>query len=315
MRLEPLYPGDTVDIVAPASKCTREELGNGLKAIRELGLVPRVPSDLFARSLLFSNSDESRLRQLRAALFAPDSKAIWCVRGGYGALRLMPEIQKWRRPRLGKIFIGYSDITTLHTHLNQEWGWPTLHGPLLDRLGRKEAMSAGEKRELLALLFGRQKEVEFRRLRALNTAARAHTRGAVRAAVCGGNMAVLQSGLGTRGQLNPRGRILFFEDAGERPHRVDRMLTQFSQAGWFEGANAARAVVFGHMLLNDPRDRRWVWRDVIARFAAEHRLPVLAGLPVGHDPRVQYTLPLQTPARLNLGPKPSLVVQSPVKLP
>ncbi|NJL24344.1 MAG: hypothetical protein HC902_03670 [Calothrix sp. SM1_5_4] len=88
MLLEPLQNGEIVDIVAPASRCTDEELKNGLKVLRELGFVPRVPKNLFGgKTYLFANSDAERLRQLKSALYAPDSKLIWCVRGGYGALR------------------------------------------------------------------------------------------------------------------------------------------------------------------------------------------------------------------------------------
>ncbi|NJL24346.1 MAG: hypothetical protein HC902_03680 [Calothrix sp. SM1_5_4] len=88
---------------------------------------------------------------------------------------------------------------------------------------------------------------------------------------------------------------------------MDRMLSQFAQAGWF---NQAKAVVLGHFLLQDAAERRRLWNDVFARFASEAKIPVLAGLPVGHDPRRQMTLPLNTPARLYLGLTPRLHVSS-----
>jgi muramoyltetrapeptide carboxypeptidase len=283
------------------------ELRKSIAAIRDLGLVPRVPKDLFAKSFLFSNSDVKRLAHFKRALLAPDSKFIWCVRGGYGAIRLMPDIEKWPRPRQAKILLGYSDITTLHVHLNQRWHWPSLHGPLLDRLG-KNALSANERRELLGLLFGRQEEVVFRGLRPLNAAARKAR--VVRAPVLGGNMAVLQSGLGTKSALKPKNCILYFEDIGERPHRVDRMLTQFLQAGWFKNC---RAVALGDFVLGDARDRRYLWQDVMTRFAREVGVPVVAGIPVGHDPRRNRTLPFNTPAELHLGARPFLRVASGIR--
>jgi muramoyltetrapeptide carboxypeptidase len=261
MRLEAIHPGDIVDVVAPASACTREELKLGIKALYALGLKPRVAKDIFAKSLLFSNSDAKRLAQFKKAIYAPDSRFIWCVRGGYGAIRLMPEIMKWKRPKHSKILLGYSDITTLHVYLNQKWNWPTLHGPLLDRLGRN-ALTPSERKELFGLLYGSQSEVVFKNLKPMNRAARA--RKTLRAPVVGGNMTVLQSGLGTSGALKPHGEIIFFEDTGERPHRVDRMLTQFAQAGWFKNA---RAVVLGQFILTNAKDRRGLWQDVFPRFA------------------------------------------------
>jgi muramoyltetrapeptide carboxypeptidase len=315
VRFAALCPGDIVDVVAPASRCSRLELDNGVKALRRLGLVPRVPRRLFTPggSALFAAPDEDRLRQLKAALYAPDSKLIWCVRGGYGSLRLIPAMSRWTRPRHGKILLGYSDMTTLHSFLNQHWRWPSWHGPMLDRLGRPAgsvgAMSASERRELEALLFGRSRKVDFAGLKALNPAAKTKRR--IQAPIVGGNMAVLQAGLRTAVELEPAGKILFFEDIGERPHRVDRMLTQFEQAGWFKHA---RAVLFGHFLLADARDRRQLWNDVISRFADRQRIPVLAGLPVGHDRRRQATLPLNTRAELHAGREGRLTVDAGLEL-
>jgi muramoyltetrapeptide carboxypeptidase len=155
VQLDPVRKGDIVDVVAPASKCTPLELRRAIQEIKALGLKPRVPKNLFGKSELFSNSDDVRLKHLKDAIYARDSKLIWCVRGGYGAIRLMPQIEKWPRPKQAKIFLGFSDITTLHAHFNKRWKWPTLHGPLMDRLGR-DAMSAGEKRALVGMIFGRR---------------------------------------------------------------------------------------------------------------------------------------------------------------
>ncbi len=308
MQLEALQPGDIVDLVAPASACSRSDLDQGICAIRELGLIPRVPKNIFAKSVLFSNSDERRLEQLRVALYARDSKLIWCIRGGYGVLRLMPEILRWRPPQHRKLVLGYSDITTLHQHLNQQWNWPSLHGPLVDRLGRG-AIKGSERRYLLGLLFGRVDQICFHNLKPLNAQAKASR--VIRGKVLGGNMAVLQSGLGTPSAMDPRGTILFFEDIGERPHRMDRMLTQFEQVGWFRNA---RAVVLGDFILGESKDRRNLWKDVIPRFAEAQKIPVLCGLPVGHSSRRQWPLPLNTWAELALGVRGQLTVKSPVRL-
>jgi muramoyltetrapeptide carboxypeptidase len=300
----PIKPGDVIDIVAPASKCAKSELNAAIKILQSMGFKPRVPRNLFAPSVLFSNSDQVRLQHLQKALLAPDSKMIWCVRGGYGSLRLTSHLQRLRRPKTAKIFLGYSDITTLHTWLNQDWGWPTLHGPMLDRLGRG-AMAKKEQALLFALLTGQHKEVLFNGLRPLNAAAR--VRKVIRGPVVGGNLAVLQSGMGTPNQLGASRSILFLEDIGERPHRMDRMLTQFAQAGVFK---QAKAVVFGHFLLHDAKDRRQLWQDVIPRFSKEQRIPVLKGLPVGHSATVQMPMPLNTSAVLQLGTNASLRLDS-----
>lgn len=304
MNLSPLQPGDIVDVVAPASRCSDLELRNGVRALIHLGLRPRVPKNLFgSKSIrLFSNTDEQRLKQLQRALIARDSKMIWCLRGGYGSLRLLPQLQRMRRPKAAKIFLGYSDITTLHLFLNQEWGWTTLHGQMLERFGGQK-MKVRERRHLLSVLFGSRPQVDYGPLLPLNASARISRR--IKSTVLGGNLAVLQSSLGTPSQFDPPKSILFFEDIGERPHRVDRMLEQMTQSGVLKNA---KAILFGYFMLDNFQDRRDLWNDVIPRFAARQKIPVLKGLKVGHNWQSQSPLPFNTPAELSLGRNPRLVV-------
>ncbi len=295
----PLEVGDVVDIIAPASACKVSELKGAVRFLKGMGLKPRYSSNIFLpRPDLFAQSDAIRFLQLKKALLAPDSKAIWCVRGGYGALRLLPELQKVKRPKSSKLFIGYSDITTLHGFLNSQWHWPTMHGPLLDRFGRGGNLPQ-ETKEIFGMLFGQLSAVEFSNLKPMNRAARSSK--IVRGKVVGGNLAVLQSSLGTPWQVLPHGHIVFFEDRGERPHRMDRMLTQMAQAGYFA---RARAVVFGDIIVSDRKDQRLLWRDVLPRFAESLKIPVLYGLKSGHG-AVQRPVPLMTPTELFLSPRGS----------
>ncbi|MGE0763181.1 MAG: LD-carboxypeptidase [Bdellovibrionales bacterium] len=297
-----LKPGDIIDVVAPASACKRSELNGAIRYLKKAGFKPRVPKNIFSgKSQLFAQTDKERLKQLVQALKAKDSKAVWCVRGGYGAIRLLPDLAKIKIPKTSKILVGYSDVTTLHSFLNANWRWSTLHGPLLDRFGR-HANLPQETRELWGLLNGTRKQMEFTGLKPLNLAARKPRR--LNGAVIGGNLTVLHSSLGTPWQVHPRGHMVFFEDLGERPHRLDRMLTQLTQAGFFKGA---KAVLFGDILIKNSKDRRLIWQDVLPRFAASLKVPVLAGLPCGHG-RIQRPLPLMTKAVLQTGGRGKLTV-------
>lgn len=289
----PLKPGDTVDLVAPGSACKSSELRMGIRFLQTLGLIPRVPKGLFKEHPLFSNTDQFRFEHLRDSLLATDSKAIWCVRGGYGALRLLPALEKIKVPQQSKIFMGYSDITTVHTFLNQKWKWPTLHSPLLDRMARGDHKPSDIKR-LRKILFGEGRTLEFDSLWPLNQPAKKAK--VIVAPIAGGNLTVLCSSLGTCWQPQMKDRIIFFEDIGERPHRVDRMLVQLQLADFFKGASA---VVFGDMLNEKKSDSHLLWSDVISRFADEVKLPVFRGLPVGHG-RVQRTLPFLTAAKIEI---------------
>jgi muramoyltetrapeptide carboxypeptidase len=203
-----------------------------------------------------------------------------------------------------KLFIGLSDITSLHVFLNQNWGWPTVHGPLLDRLGRKATLPKYEK-EMHHFVFGDLPEIRFKGLRPLNEAARKTGR-RVRGAVSGGNMVVLQSSLGSNASWETTGRILFFEDTGERGYRIDRMLSQFSQAGLFAHC---KAIVFGQFIGGEEADGSSLIQPVIRRFAQSMKIPVLGGLQSGHD-LIQRPLPFETKAILKLGDRGELICDS-----
>src|SRR5580658_1435252 len=199
-----LRPGDVVDVVAPGFRCTQQQLEGGIAYLERSGLVPRVPPQLFGEDLLCANSDAQRFAQLRKALFARDSRAIWCVRGGYGAIRIIERLQALQAPRRSKLLIGYSDATTLHQLLNLFWGWPSLHGPLLDRLG-SAAIPDEERVELDGVLFGGAPLTKFAKLVPLNAAARRRQR--IVSRLTGGNLTVLQSTLGTALQRRASGML------------------------------------------------------------------------------------------------------------
>ena len=298
-----LAPGDVVDVVAPGFRCTAEQLENGIAFLRRAGLVPRVPADLFGEDLLCANSDAVRFRQLRKALFARDSRAVWCVRGGYGAIRIIQRLQALQPPRRPKLLIGYSDATTVHQLLNLFWGWPSLHGPLLDRLDSTDVRE-DERAELLALLFGSAPQTLFAHLVPLNAAAR--RRQHINSRLTGGNLTVLQSTLGPALQRRPSG-MLFLEDIGERGYRIDRMLEQLRQAGVLRNL---KAIVLGTFLGGAETDRSNLGPAVLERFAQSLSIPVLAGIDAGHGP-YQRPVFLHTRAQLRCGPDAQLTVHTP----
>src|SRR5690606_7861531 len=131
---------------------------------------------------------------------------------------------------------------TLHYYIQKRWGWTSLHGPLLDRLGEGTLPSA-DIEELHNAIFGRQSNISHNNLSPLNSAARKLKR--ITSSVIGGNLTVTASHLGTRWMPNARGAIVFFEDIGERGYRVDRLLKQLEFAKFFVGC---RAIVFGEFI-------------------------------------------------------------------
>jgi muramoyltetrapeptide carboxypeptidase len=287
----PLKKGDIVDVVAPASSCLDHELEDAVDYVKNLGLVPHIPKDLFKRRFVFSNSDEYRLTHLAYALTNKESKAVWCVRGGYGSMRLLPALQKVRRPLNPKLFIGLSDITSLHAFLNQKWNWPTIHGPILARLG-SDAPSNSERREVANLIFGKFDQIEFK-LKPLNAKARGAK---INSSVVGGNLEVIGAGLATPWQLDTREKILFLEEINERGYRVDRRFQNFWQAGLFE---KAKAIVFGDFIGGEePGSQKQMWRYAINELAESVKIPVYSGLKSGHG-KLQRPLPFNTHATIS----------------
>lgn len=295
---KPLKKGDIVDVIAPGYAVEPDRLQAGLKVLEGWGLIPRCPDDLIRAYYFHAQTDEKRLEYTLKAFAAKDSRAVWCVRGGYGSNRLVPALLKKKAPAQAKLFVGISDVTTLHLLLNQNWKWSSLHGPLLDRLGTATLPSEYSE-EARAIAFGEEREVVFEGLEPMNAGAMKKKK--IEGSIAGGNLTVLQSALGTKLSPKLNGKILFLEDIGERGYRVDRMLEQFRQAGLFE---KCAGVVFGHFLGGDEPNKGGEPYSYIPfaleRFAETVKIPVWKNLEAGHGER-QRALPLGTPAVIQNG--------------
>lgn len=288
-----LKPGDIIDIIAPASSVTTQDLKRAQKFVRRLGFRPRVQSGILGKDKIFASPDFNRGHQLCHALKQTDSKAIWCLRGGYGSLRLLRTLSRLNPPKHSKVLLGFSDITTLHIYLNLFWRWPTLHSANLDRISRGQD-SKSDLVELQKVLLGKKSQLAYSQLVPLNKLAK--KKRTINGALVGGNMSVFSSAVGTPWAPFAEGKILFFEEVNEKFHRLDRMLMQMQLAGCFKGV---RALVFGDITIEDRQQQRWIWDEVIRRFAQKAKFPVLKGLPCGHGKR-QRVLPLLTTAHLEL---------------
>ena len=296
-----LQPGDIVDIVAPGSGVSHGQISSAQAFLKSWGLNPRVPRGMIKDRGYLAHSDEYRFAFLKDALTNTTSQAVWCLRGGYGSLRLLPYLQKMKKPKTQKMFLGLSDITSLHSFFNQSWQWPTLHAPLLERMGSGD-FTTQTARELKTLLFqtSSQTSLVHRSLKPLNEKGR-HSQ-ILRGPLVGGNLVVASSSLGTPWQMQVRGKIVFFEEVGERGYRVDRLLQQWLQTGEIQ---KAKAVVFGDFTGGQESDGRFLWRQALCDFAQGMPRPVLTGVRCGHG-KQQRPLILGYPYELHLEDKPFL---------
>ncbi len=288
----PLRPGDAVRVVAPSSPFEPAALEKGLEVLSgRLGLRPRMRNDLVARRGYLAGDDARRADEWREAVADPEARAIFCARGGYGAMRILPAVDPAPLLARPRALVGFSDITAIHAVLNRA-GLATVHGPVVTQLGRAPDDAV---RHLEAVLFGgapRPNAWEVPALGAGLVAARTIRPGRASGPLLGGTLTILAHLAGTPFAPSLEGAILLLEDVGEKPYRIDRCLTQLRLAGALEGI-AALAV--GQLTSCD--DAGVLAADVVREAALALGVPAIEGLPVGHDD-ANFAVPLGARATL-----------------
>lgn len=286
----PLHPGDTIGVVSPSSPIDPEKLERGLRVVEEAGFqVKRFPHVLDADHYL-AGSDRDRAEDLQGAFLDPEVDAIWCSRGGYGCARLLPHLDLDAMAAANKLFLGFSDITTIHLALNRR-GLPTIHAPM--------ALSLSVPREPYVL------ESFLSVLRGDDPIPAAAPRGATlvggvaEGTVTGGCLCLLCDSLATADSLDAAGKIVLIEDVDENPHRVDAMLTHLLNA---QVLPAAAGIVIGEMSNTDDRHDASIggrpWREIVTERLAPLGIPTVLDFPFGHR-KEMLSLPLGIRARLD----------------
>lgn len=286
MRRPPaLEPGARVALVAPAGPLrNEEELRVAEENVRAFGWEPVTGNYVLARNGYLAGSDDERLADFNAAARDPSIDAIWCVRGGYGAMRLLEEVDYEAFARGGKSLIGFSDITALHAAIGARADLVTFHGPTA-----RQALTPFSRRSMeQALRNTGDPFPDTEELRML-------TPGTARGPLAGGNLALLAALCGTAYAPRFDGAILVVEDVGEAVYRVDRMLTQLRLAGALE---RCVGIVFGQFTERPESPDGRPLDEVLEETARALDLPCIAGAPVGHVDD-QWTIPLGAMAELD----------------
>jgi muramoyltetrapeptide carboxypeptidase len=293
-RVKPpaLQPGDTIGIIAPASNIKPEMLEAGCRSLRELGYKPFYFDSILEQDLYFAGSIQRRARELEEMFTRPEVRAIVCARGGYGTNYLLDTIDLKKIRLHPKIFVGYSDVTTLLTYLADAAGLVTFHGPMVTKdfahldgvdLNSWQAALSGKADWKIGRESGVKPLVE----------------GTAEGILYGGCLSMLVASLGTGYEIHPDGSILFLEDIAAKPFQIDRMLMQLKLAGKLE---EVRGIVFGEMLdcIQSP-DQGYTLEQVVLRVVGDLGVPVGFGLRSGHVSRGNVTLPIGVRAALDVG--------------
>ena len=293
-RIKPpgLRPGDKVGIVAPASNLKREALEAGCDGLRSVGYEPFYLDSILQRDLYFAGSVDRRARELEEMFARDDIKAIVCARGGYGSNYLLPALDLAKIAAHPKIFVGYSDLTSLLTWFTDKTNLVTFHGPMavkdfalpdgVDLASWQSALS-GESDWQIAETSGAKPLVA----------------GEAKGILYGGCLSILVASLGTPYEIQTGGTILFLEDIAAKPYQIDRMLMQLKLAGKL---GDVRGIVFGEMLdCRQSAAQDYTLEEVVLRVVGDLKIPTAFGLRSGHVSRSNITLPIGVHAKLEVG--------------
>jgi muramoyltetrapeptide carboxypeptidase len=295
-----LVPGDRLAIVAPASPFLQEEFDRGIEEVQRLGFVPVYDTSVFARNRYVAGPADLRAAAIRAAWRDATIAGVIAVRGGYGSAQVLPLLDPAEARRACKPFIGYSDLTAVLTFLTMTCQMVAFHGPML--AGRLERGSAGYDRESFEKALCRAQPMGELSPSTLDTIRSGEASGML----VGGTLTQLLASLGTPFAFAPPvGHVLFLDEVGERPYRLDRMVLQLRQTGLLARASA---VVIGELPGCDEPSGEPSARAVMADVFAEFTGPVLIGFPSGHTTGPAMTLPFGVRCRVVAGSRPRLIV-------
>ena len=320
-----------ISLVAPSSCVGKNELKMGLEVLKAQGFEVDVAKQVRTRHFLYAGSTEERAQALIDAAYDPETEVVWAARGGYGAGQLLPYLENASKSRglpPRKLYIGYSDSTPLLEFVRTRWSWSSLHAVMPGHRGLLYAST----RELRVLTSWIRKMP----MPAVWTGQKLKWMGGLVPAsslsgeLVGGNLALVQTLLGTPWQMKTSGKLVFFEDLTESVSRIDRMITHLVNAGFFEGV---KGVVLGDFLDcadRSPMQLKYI-KDIKKRSAiasnpekkdverlrpdqalpkalleifqpiyGERKIPVAYGLPVGHG---KQNAPLPLGAKYELSPE------------
>ncbi len=245
-----LEKNDIVDVILPGTSCSSSEIQKIKKFLKEIDLQTNI--FLEEKTVLKKSQNHEfpsfdpkiRFEQFKKAVENPNSKIIWCAKGGYGAAEILPFLTKMKKPRIQKIFIGFSDISALNKILIEDWGWEVVTSPMLCQIVN-EQVSRKSVKAIVDLIFGKTKELSYK-LNPLTTNNQQPT-----TITTGGCLSVLVNNFGTKNQINWKNKILFLEDEGETGERLDRYFHQIITIS-IEQKKLPKTVILGNFLQANP---------------------------------------------------------------
>lgn len=272
-----LQKGDIIRIISTARKISMEELTSAIKLFQSWGLEVTFGKNLLEESHQFAGTRAQRTEDLQKALDDKECKAVVCARGGYGTVQLIDQIDFSAFVENPKWVVGYSDVTVLHNHINQNFGIETLHANMpitFPKQGTDETTETIRK-----ALFGEELSFEFELEKESIVQQGTHT-----APIVGGNLSIIYSLTGTASQVDTKGKYLFIEDLDEYLYHIERMMMNLKRAGLFK---ECKGLFVGGM--SDMNDNAIPFgktaKEIVLENVKEYGIPIIFGVPSGHIKR------------------------------
>lgn len=293
----PLVSGDRVAIVSPAGIIKPQVVYNSLPVLADCGWVPYVGANTFGRYGTFAGTDDERYSDLEAALLDPDTRAIICSRGGYGAVHLLDRLDRLPLRDDPKWIVGYSDISALHALMTRH-GIKSVHAPMTKHISENRGRDA-DSRRLFEILSGATPDLRAGG-HSLNRP------GSAEGLLVGGNLAVIAGLIGTPFDVIRPGRILFIEDIAEPIYKVERILYTLRLSGVL---GKLAGLVVGRFTDYAPDRGSASMEEMISRMMADCSCPVAYGVPFGH---VDHNVPLICSSTVRLDVEKNSALLTPV---
>ncbi|MGH7467490.1 MAG: S66 peptidase family protein [Longimicrobiales bacterium] len=287
IRPRAIEKGARVALVAPGGPVSSERVQLSIERCRTLDLEPVVYAGAHQRTGYLAGPDRQRLADLQDALNDDSIAAVWALRGGYGTTRILRQLDLTRARTRPKPFIGFSDNTAVHA-LFAKHGLVSFHGPHPGAAFPPETEAAFRR-----VLFQRHPAGELP-VRAVDPQPRTLRAGQVEAPLVGGNLALLAALCGTFAAVQARDHILFLEDTGEAPYRLDRLLVQLKEAGVLTGVLGLALGRFNASSY-ESQDEVYALMQEVADWVD---VPAVLDLPIGHVDH-NWTLPVGVRASLD----------------
>ncbi len=295
----PLQPGSTIGVVAPSSASDQEELELGLNRIHELGYKTLLATNLTTKTHFLAGDKQTRLHETIKMLTDDSIDAVFCARGGDGAIHLLPEFVQQMKDAKPKIFLGYSDITLLQLTLYKYFNWVTFSGPMIStELGPKNLTSDAES-HLWQTLTNPSNQWDLNPKE--DHSVEVWRTGSAQGQLIGGCLALVTALLGSPHIPDFSDTILIIEDIDETPRRIDRMLHQLRISGIFHQISGMIVGQFRGCFPDDPSDD-FTLKELVLNATRDYDFPIIGNYPYGHKTPERLTIPIGVPIRMKTEP-------------